>query len=220
MEWKQWQSLSFKERHKLPAISGIYVVVDCDDNVWYVGQAVNLNIRWRGEGHHRYAQLIRSHGKRQFQIYWIGCLPEELNQQEQHYINLFQPSINRTKVKQYSLGKPQLKIEVDPRLSNNTYVYFRGKPECYSDIAEYVGIFPCTKDDEKYVAVEQSQLFRLGLAFELSLSYEVNGKIKTTKILCSLHKRSTFNSHNLRGVPYRGGTIVKIWQARRARYVT
>ncbi|MDZ8109010.1 MAG: hypothetical protein RM338_25760 [Nostoc sp. DedQUE12a] len=59
MEWKEWQGLLFKERDLLPSFSGIYVVVDGNDNLWYVGQAVNLKSQWSGRGHHRYAQLSR-----------------------------------------------------------------------------------------------------------------------------------------------------------------
>lgn len=113
MEWKEWLSLPFKERHNLPSISGIYVVVDYNDNVWYVGQAVNLNSRWIGRGHHRYAQLSRSNGKRIFSIFWKPFAPHELDRMEQYYINLFQPSLNKTKVKKYSPGKPQLKVEIN-----------------------------------------------------------------------------------------------------------
>lgn len=218
MKWKEWQGSPFKERHKLPTGSGIYVVVDCNDNVWYVGQAVNLNARWVGQGHHRYTQLSRSNGKRQFQIYWVSCSLEELNQMERHYINLFQPSINGTKVKQYSLGKPQLKIKVNQNLSNAQYIYFRGDPKCYEGISEYVGVFPCTPDDEQNVAIEREQVVKRGYALVIAIKYEVSGKAKTTKILCSLHKLDTAFSA-LRGRPYRGGKIVSVRQPRRVRYI-
>jgi hypothetical protein len=222
MKWKEWQSLPFKERHKLPILSGIYVVVDCNDNVWYVGQAVNLNARWVGRGHHRYAQLSRSNGKRQYQIHWTSCSLEELNQMERNYIDLFQPSINGTKVKQYCLGKPQLKIEVNRGvnwdLSNAYYIYFRGDPKSYEDISEYVGVFPCTPEDKQNVAVEQDQVVRRGHALVIAIKYEVNGKAKTRKILCSLYKLDTaFNK--LWGRPYRGGKIVSVRQPLRVRYI-
>lgn len=49
MEWKDWQHLPLKERSSLPSCSGIYVVADINDFVWYVGQAANLRSRWVAE---------------------------------------------------------------------------------------------------------------------------------------------------------------------------
>lgn len=45
MDWKSWPSLPLNQRENLPEQPGIYVVVDADDQVWYVGKAVNLNAR-------------------------------------------------------------------------------------------------------------------------------------------------------------------------------
>jgi excinuclease UvrABC nuclease subunit len=217
MQWKEWQSLPFKERHKLPSISGIYAVVDCHDNVWYVGQAVNLNLRWIGRGHHRYTQLGRSNGRRQYKIYWLPCSPEQLNQMERYYIDLFQPSMNGTRVKQYSLGKPQLKIETNQNLSNVEYIYFRGNPQCYEEISEYVGVFPCVSNNEQNVAVEQ-QVVKQGHALVIAIKYKVDEKEKITKILCSLHKLGKA-LRELGGCPYRGGRIVEVWIPRQVRYI-
>lgn len=217
MEWKSWQSLPFKERDKLPSNSGIYVVVDCSNNVWYVGQAINLNARWAGKGHHRYPQLSRSNSKRQYRIYWKICSASELNQMEQYYIDLFIPSMNGTKVKQYSLGKPQLKIEIAQSSSGVEYAYFRGNPECYKDIAEYVGIFPCTSDDEKYVATTKEQVVKRGYASVLAVKYQVEGREKRTKLLCSVKKLSDAFT-TLRGLSYRGGRIIEVWFPLKVRY--
>ena len=217
MDWKEWPCCPFKERHKLPSISGIYVVVDCNNNVWYVGQAVNLNSRWMGRGHHRAAQLSRTNGKRNFSIFWLPCAPGELNQMERYYINLLQPSLNKTKVKKYSPGKPQLKIEINQGGDSSKYVYFRGSPECYQEIAEYVGVFPCVPDDEQNVSIEKTQVVSRGHALVIAIRYEIGGQSKTTKLLCSLRCVSTASSA-LRGKPYRGGKIVKVWQPRRAYY--
>ncbi len=214
MEWKEWQCLPFKEKHKLPSISGIYVVVDFTAHVWYVGQAVNLNQRWNGRGHHRYAQLSRSNGKRNFSIFWLPCAPRELDKTERYYINLLKPSLNETKVKKYSLGKPQLKIETDQGGNNSKYVYFRGNPECYQEIAEYVGVFPCTPDDEQNVSIEKAQVLSRGHAMVIAIRYSVGGQSKSTKLLCSLHKLN-YAFGALRGKPYRGGKIVSVWRPRR-----
>ncbi len=45
MEWKDWSSVAFTERYCLPSCSGIYVIVDANDCVWYVGQAANIKAR-------------------------------------------------------------------------------------------------------------------------------------------------------------------------------
>ncbi len=46
MEWKSWQNLPFAERDRLPEASGIYIIVDSNDRVWYVGKSTNLKNRW------------------------------------------------------------------------------------------------------------------------------------------------------------------------------
>lgn len=136
---------------------------------------------------------------------------------EQYYIGLFHPPMNGTKVKQYSPGKPQLKIEINRTLSNAQYIYFRGNPECYEGISEYVGVFPCTLDDQQNVSIEKDQVVRRGYALVLAVKYEVSSNAKTTKILCSLDKLGDA-FRVLRGVPYRGGKIVSVWRPRRVRY--
>lgn len=45
MEWKKWQHTSFKLKDCLPSYSGIYIVADKDDCVWYVGQAKDIQLR-------------------------------------------------------------------------------------------------------------------------------------------------------------------------------
>lgn len=99
MEWKEWSSVAFKQREMLPKQSGIYVIVDNTEEVWYVGRAMNINSRWRG--HHRYQQINRNDKKRSHRIYWKAFAIEELPQQEQLYIDVFKPHLNYTSVKKY-----------------------------------------------------------------------------------------------------------------------
>lgn len=101
MEWQNWPSLMLQERERLPDASGIYVIADSENTVWYVGKATNLRSRWRGKGHHRYKQLSRTNRKRQYQIYWSLCPSEQLDQQEKHYINALRPHLNDSPVKAY-----------------------------------------------------------------------------------------------------------------------
>lgn len=112
MEWQDWQSVAFSERHQLPASSGIYVVVDSENFVWYVGQANNLRDRWLGRGHHRYPQLIRSNKKLQHQIYWTLVQSSLLDEKERLYIDQFQPELNGRKVKTYLPKEPQIHREI------------------------------------------------------------------------------------------------------------
>ncbi|MGB3294419.1 MAG: GIY-YIG nuclease family protein, partial [Phormidesmis sp.] len=63
MSWQQWSSVPLSDRHLLPNEAGIYVVADKNHFVWYVGQAIDLQGRWLGRGHHRYPQLIRTNKK-------------------------------------------------------------------------------------------------------------------------------------------------------------
>lgn len=102
MEWKAWSSLPLTQREQLPTKPGIYVVVDAEEQVWYVGQSVNLNARWKARGHHRYQQLSRSNNKRLYKIHWQFFPSEQLNEKEQLYIDLFKPYLNYSRVKTYA----------------------------------------------------------------------------------------------------------------------
>ena len=112
MEWKDWSSVAFTERRYLPGESGIYVVADANDCVWYVGQAANIKARWAGKTHHRYPQLIRSNKKRSYRIYWKELSVEKLTEKEKYYIELFKPELNGCKVKKYLPLQPQVEREI------------------------------------------------------------------------------------------------------------
>ncbi|BAY22547.1 hypothetical protein NIES2100_23100 [Calothrix sp. NIES-2100] len=112
MEWKNWFNVLFTERNRLPTYSGIYAIVDVNNRVWYVGQAINLRNRWTGKTHHRYPQLIRSNRKLCHRIYYQPVPIDSLDQQEKHYINLFQPELNGCKVKSYLPKQPKLESEI------------------------------------------------------------------------------------------------------------
>lgn len=102
MEWKQWPSLPLTQREQLPTQSGIYVVVDAEDQVWYVGLSRNLNARWNGRGHHRYKQLHRTNSKRLYKIHWQLFPSEQIADQEQRFIDLFKPHLNYSRVRTYA----------------------------------------------------------------------------------------------------------------------
>ena len=56
---RRWESISFKNRHKLPDKPGIYAIC-VFGTVYYIGKAKSLKKRWQGHQHHRYhlAKLV------------------------------------------------------------------------------------------------------------------------------------------------------------------
>lgn len=91
-------SLPLSQRGSLPNYSAIYFVVDSKNRVLYVGQATNLLARWKD--HHRQEQLSRINRKNPIKISWLSCSNELkiLINTENHFINLYQPLLNRTPV--------------------------------------------------------------------------------------------------------------------------
>jgi hypothetical protein len=65
-----------------------------------------------GRNHHRYPQLIRTHRKRQYQIYWQAFPAHRLDEQERLYIDRFHPELNGCKVKTYLPKQPQVEREI------------------------------------------------------------------------------------------------------------
>lgn len=106
MEWKAWNKVPFSSRDYLPMTSGIYIIVDAKDVVWYVGQAKDIRKRWAGKGHHRYQQLLRTNKKRHYSIYWKSFPVDELTLWENKYISKLDPELNRSKVKRYIPSEP------------------------------------------------------------------------------------------------------------------
>lgn len=102
MEWKSWLSLPLEQRAQLPIQPGIYIIVDAEDEVWYVGRSTNLNARWNGKQHHRYQQLSRTNNKRSYRIHWRIFPAEQLGNEEQRYIDLLKPHLNYSRVKTYA----------------------------------------------------------------------------------------------------------------------
>ena len=138
MEWQQWPSVVLRDRHLLPNHPGIYVVADENQFVWYVGQAVNLQSRWLGKGHHRYPQLIRTNRKLKHRIYWHSFQVQQLDEQERFYIGQLRPELNGCKVRTYLPKQPQAEREIKRlfKMLNRTTMLF---PVIRSVIAgEYV----------------------------------------------------------------------------------
>lgn len=81
------------ELQNLPKISGIYKVIDADNNVLYIGQAKNIYCRWNN-GHHKLGKIIAMCGANAY----IICvqIPEWLlNRAENAAIAFYQPPLNK-----------------------------------------------------------------------------------------------------------------------------
>jgi hypothetical protein len=88
--------LKLSQRHQLPECSGIYFAI-ARDQVFYIGQAVNLRSRWQNN-HHRLPQLEAINQRCEVKLFWLGCSQSELNDLERQYIDHYCPTLNQTKV--------------------------------------------------------------------------------------------------------------------------
>ncbi|NJL98532.1 MAG: hypothetical protein HC924_06785 [Synechococcaceae cyanobacterium SM2_3_2] len=204
-EWKDWNSLPFPERDRLPSAAGIYLVADAKDIVWYIGKAANLKARWVGRTHHRYPELNRSHSRRNYRVHWQLYSTKELDKVERTLIKVHQPILNDSKVKAYSLGKPQLKCEAFPPHPEGDYVFFRGSYAPYEGIGDELGIYRCIPGDEANIAITKQQVVKRKHAFVLGIYYVVDGKSKQQLVLCSVSRAIHHISKKLEGIPYKEG---------------
>jgi hypothetical protein len=147
MEWKNWLSLPLTQRTQLPSQSGIYVVVDAEEQVWYVGKTINFNARWNGKGHHRYKQLSRTNNKRSYRIYWQNFPPSQLSEKENKYIDLFKPYLNYSRVKTYA-RKPIQSNEEISRILKTLNKQTRLFPSVRSVVVGYYTELDTNEDDD------------------------------------------------------------------------
>ncbi len=90
--------VALENRKELPLVSGIYYVIDQNNIIWYIGQAKNLQGRWKSKSHHRLFQL-KSQKKVKFTIYYRTLESSKLNETEQKEIAKYHPHLNQSKVK-------------------------------------------------------------------------------------------------------------------------
>ncbi len=76
----------------MPQKSGIYLVLDQDGTVVYVGQSQNIYQRWNG-GHHKLAQLLQVYGTSLY-IHWVELPEWLLNRAENAVFDFYQPEFN------------------------------------------------------------------------------------------------------------------------------
>jgi hypothetical protein len=150
MEWTLWNSIPFAQRSHLPSHPGIYIVVDVEEEVWYVGKSINLNARWNGKAHHRYKQLNRTNNKKIYRIYWQIFSVSQLSEKEQYYINLLRPHLNYSRVKKYARRAIQPNEEISRllRVLNSKTLLF---PDMRSVV---LGFYTEIDEDEEGIAQE------------------------------------------------------------------
>jgi excinuclease UvrABC nuclease subunit len=76
----------------LPAISGIYQVIDANNNVIYIGQAKNIYTRWNN-GHHKMSNIMALCGVNAY-IRWVEVPEWLLNRAENAAISFYLPLLN------------------------------------------------------------------------------------------------------------------------------
>ncbi|MEY3298874.1 MAG: hypothetical protein RLZZ597_2134 [Cyanobacteriota bacterium] len=77
----------------MPQTSGIYLVLNQEDTVVYVGQSQNIYQRWNG-GHHKLAQLLARYGTNLY-IRWVELPLWLLNRAENAAVDFYQPEFNQ-----------------------------------------------------------------------------------------------------------------------------
>lgn len=91
------EKLSFVEwsdLRQLPNCPAIYFVVDSKNIIQYIGQAKDLEKRWRN--HHRKFQLDQINEKYPIRLYWIILNLDDLKTAEKHFIEKYKPLLNST----------------------------------------------------------------------------------------------------------------------------
>jgi DNA-binding Xre family transcriptional regulator len=81
-------SVSLEKRSQLPVTSGIYFVIDTQNEVRYIGKAINLRERWRNH-------KILKNGLLQWRIAWFDLSKEQLDIFESKLICKYCPDLNK-----------------------------------------------------------------------------------------------------------------------------
>ena len=88
-------NLPFSAKQQLPECAAIYFAI-AQDQVLYIGLAINLRNRWRN--HHRLPQIATIDKKCEVRIFWLTCAQSQLPVLERQYIEHYCPVLNQSKV--------------------------------------------------------------------------------------------------------------------------
>ena len=112
-------SVPLSQKANLDRCSAIYFALDSNNNVLYVGKAINLLFRWRN--HHRFEQLSQINRTNLVRLLWWECTLEQqvLTQAEKHFIKVYKPLLNNSIVP--TIPKGDFSIVVS-KLATNTII--------------------------------------------------------------------------------------------------
>ena len=87
----------WSELESLPNCAGIYFAIDAKNIIHYIGQAQDLQKRWKN--HHRHFQLNQINEKYPIKLYCLAWNKSDLKTAEKHFIQKYKPLLNSTEVK-------------------------------------------------------------------------------------------------------------------------
>ena len=90
----RWASVRLDDRRRLPQTSGVYAVIK-HKKIYYIGFSSNLNQRWRGKGHHRFAQADKLRDPR---LHYMLLPKDQVRSVEKLLIAKHKPLWNYSKI--------------------------------------------------------------------------------------------------------------------------
>ncbi len=90
----RWAAVRLDKRSGLPQTAGVYAVIK-RKKIYYIGFSTNLNRRWRGKGHHRFAQANQLG---QPNLHYLPLSKEYARAAEKILIAKYRPPWNYSKV--------------------------------------------------------------------------------------------------------------------------
>lgn len=90
----RWDSVRLEDRSNLPQTTGVYAVIK-RKKIYYIGFSTNLNQRWRGKRHHRFAQADKLGGSR---LHYLPLSRDYAQATEKLLITKYRPPWNYSKV--------------------------------------------------------------------------------------------------------------------------
>ena len=90
----RWSSVLLADRSKLPETPGVYAIIK-GRKIYYIGFSTNLNQRWRGKKHHRFAQADALGRPR---LHYLPLSKDNARVAEKILITRHSPPWNYTKV--------------------------------------------------------------------------------------------------------------------------
>ena len=90
----RWASVPLEDRRQLPQKPGVYAVIK-RKKIYYIGVSINLNRRWQGKSHHRFAQAEKLGHSR---LHYVLLPKHDAKTLEKQLIAQYSPPWNYSKV--------------------------------------------------------------------------------------------------------------------------